>query len=248
LKKLLLITCILCNSNAFAINPDITGCESKENGIEALSFMQAMFQSCGFDKQPKQKIMLQNLIKLDNEQCNFSAKEITLDQKIVRDTILEIEKKKATDTKGFYKTCEELSGLLQQSASEYEESKKPKYKVGGFNDPNIPAGYIQQCQMHYGRLQKVADMYDDVYFGKMPMALADQSLGGHGDMSTTYPYNSFQLKTLEKKIKSIVFSKKDHEKELYDYLNNFEYQCLKDIAEFDKKRSKRNSYHNYSQD
>lgn len=246
MKKILLGVLLYQCIYGHAENTAMEGC-AKVESIENLSFMHAVFQTCGFNNQPKQKLLLKRMEQMDNELCNFSSNEIKPDQNLINMQLKEIQGKNLSSNEKS-ELCKKTSDYLQTTIKEYEDSKKPKYKVGSFDDPNIPAGYVQQCQMHYGRLQQVADMYDDVYFGKMPMALADQSLNGYADMSTTYPYNTFQLKAVEKKIKSIIFSKKDHEKELYEYLHKFEYQCLKDIAEFDKQRMKRNSYHNYSQD
>lgn len=247
MKKILLAVLLGQCIYGHTENTDMEGC-TKEESIETLSFVHAMFQFCGFNKQSKQKALLQKLEKLNNEQCNFVPNEVKPDQQLIQKQLIEMKTNNSINGKKIPKSCGEFQDFSQQTVKEYEDSKKPKYKVGSFDDPNIPAGYVQQCQMHYGRLQQVADMYDDVYFGKMPMALADQSLNGYADMSTTYPYNTFQLKAAEKNIKSIIFSKKDQEKELYEYLHKFEYQCLKDIAKFDQERSKRNSYHNYSKD
>ncbi|USA53875.1 hypothetical protein NDN13_01395 [Acinetobacter sp. C32I] len=241
LLALLLGQCIY----GHAENVDMDGC-TKVESIDNLSFMRAVFQTCGFNNQPKQKLLLKTIEQMESERCNFSPNEIKPDQNLVQQKIKELEKENFTSAKKL-EACKKTSNLLQSVVKEYEDSKKPNYKVGSFDDPNIPGGYKQRCGMIVGHLNRTISDYQDAFYGKMPLDLMDED---RTIMSSddSIPYTPYQIYDLDKKIKKLIFSDKKYASKLNTFMNNFKKQCLVDIQKYDKERTKRNSLHDYSKD
>jgi hypothetical protein len=229
MRKLLLITCILCTSDTFAINPDISGC-IKEESIDLFSDMHAMFQFCGFDKQPRQRELLQKLEQTNNEQCNFAPNEIKPDQQLIEKKLISMKKNHSIKDKELSKSCDGLHELLQQTAKEYDESNKPKYTVGSFDDPNIPVGYKQICSTLTAHLNGTNQYYQDAYHGRTPLALVDKWISeGLPNPDIGIPYPSHAIYRMDMDIKKAIFSDKNYAPKFAKFIKDAEFQCLKDI-------------------
>lgn len=249
MKTTILSTFFLCLyvTKAYAVNPEMNGCHTKEESIGILSQLHATYKICGFDKNPKYIMLLQKIEQTNNDQCNFSPSEITIDQKIFNSTSRKLQKLSNSEKEELCKKLDKEMQSTKDLINQYEQSKKPKYIAGSFDDPNIPGGYKQRCGMIVGHLNQTISDYQDAYYGKMPLSLMDEE---RAIMSSddSIPYSPYQIYELDMNIKKLIFSDKKYASKLNTFMSNFKKQCLVDIQKYDKERTKRNSLHDYSKD